>query len=215
MSEIDKTEEERIEEAKQEAIKEAEAKAKAAQDAMTAELQAERQRRQAAEEEMKRAKEEHSRTPETDPEKVFTELLNKKSQEEAKSNKEEAIKSFKNSVREFSDEHDTAGIVFSAFERELNKFNLEGLKTKEDFTNRFKEVYEFMNRAKKPTDPNVNFYKGGTSNTGSDPAGDDKAHLSDVEKNLIKDMGWTNERYLAQKAKRPHYISSLLQYRSQ
>jgi hypothetical protein len=194
---------------------EAEAKAKAeeAQKAMTAELQAERQRRQAAEEELERSKGTQS-TNDDDPEKVFQRLMEEDRAKKAKSAREEALKEFRNSVRELSEENDPAGLVYGAFERELNKFNLSDLSTKEEFTARFKEVHEFMNRGKAPSQSKTPTYEGGEGTPGSSPKEDDSAHLTDVEKRLIKDMGWDKERYLNQKAKRPHYVASLLQYRS-
>lgn len=214
MSEIDIKEQERIEEAKRQLIEELEAKAKKAQEAMTAELQAERQRRQAAEDELKRTKGEQNPQMVKDPEKVFEELLSKKEEAEARANKERALAEFKSSVREFSTENDAAGIVFSAFEKELKKFNLDGLTTKEDFARRFKEVHEFMDRKNTPQPVSVPFYQGTNRNIGSDPKDGDSANLSDVEHRLIKDMGWTIERYLKQKSIRPHYVESLLKYRS-
>lgn len=219
MSEIDiKEHEERIEAARKEAAKQAKDEAeqafKIADEARIKELQAERQRRQAAEDELKRTKGEQDPTTGKDPEKVFEELLDRKEQAEVKVNKEKALAEFKSSVREFSQESDQAGIVFSAFEKELKKFTLEGLKSKEDFSKRFKEVHEFMER-KKPTTTNpVSFYPGSNRNIGSDPKDGDNANLSDVEHRVIKDMGWTIERYLKQKSARPHYVESLLKYRS-
>lgn len=208
------TEEERIEAAKQEAVAELKAQADKEKAAMIAELQAERAKRQAVEEELK-TKGEHKPSGEgEDPKKVFESLLEEKEKKEAVANKQAAIEEFRKSVREFSEENDAAGIVFSAFERELRKFNLDGLKSKEDFKRRFTEVHEFMNRKAKIDEAKENFYQGSKSNTGSEPKEGSNVYLSDVEKRLIKEMGWTEERYLERKAKQPSLVASLLKWRS-
>lgn len=209
------TEEERIELAKQEAVAELKAQSDKDKAAMIAELQAERLKRQAAEEELKtKGEPKHSGEGE-DPKKVFEKLLEEKEKIEAEANKLAAIEDFRKSVREFSEENDAAGIVFSGFEKELKKFNLNGLKSKEDFKQRFKEVYEFMNRKAKTDEPKGTFYPGNVSNTGSEPKEGDGDNLSDVEKRLLKDMNWTVERYLKVKASQPAQVASLLAWRSQ
>lgn len=220
MSEIDTkpqdglTEEERIAKAKEEAVKEVEAKAEADKAAMILDLQTERKKRQDAEKALEEKGEQTPTEPGADPRKVLEQLLEEKASKEAETNKSEALEEFKRTVREFSPENDAAGIVFSAFEKELGKFNLNGLKTKEDFKRMFTEVNEFMNRKKSPTSEPENFYNGTRKSAGSAPSAGDSANLSDVEKKLINDMGWDNERYLKQKAKRPEYIASLLTLRS-
>lgn len=211
------TQEEIIEKAKQEAAEkakaEAQAEAKKAQDAMTAELQAERQRRQAAEEEIERGKGKQEVT-EDDPEKVYERLRKKEKDEESKKNRELAIEEFKRNTRELSPDNDPGGLVYSAFERELRKFNLEGLSTKEEYVARLKEVHEFMNRNKKQSDTPHIPYEGADVGGGSSPKETDPANLTDKEVRLIKDMGWTKERYIEAKSKRPYYVESLLKYRS-
>ncbi len=203
------TEEERIAK-EQELLQANEAKA-----AMIAELQAERQRRQAAEEELKRTKgDQEPKIEGSDAEKLFKELLKKKEDEDSLINRESALNEFRNSVKEFSKDNDEAGIVFSAFERELKKFNLNGLSSKEDFKKRFKEVHEFMNRGNSIRETPEVPYRGSNLNNGPEPRQENPDNLSDVERKLIKDMDWTLERYLKQKASRPHYVASLLQYRS-
>lgn len=214
------SEEERIKKVEQEAkeAKEAlealQAKSKKETEAMIADLQAERDKRQAAEEVLKTKGEQDGTQKETDPKKALQELLEEKDKEEAEKNKVAALEEFRNSVKELSKENDQADIVYSEFENELKKFNLEGLKTKEEFQNRYKEVYDYMNRKQTNQQPNQNFYQGTPSGGGSDPKEGSNVNLSDAEKRLIKDMGWTEERYLERKSKRPGFVASLLKYRS-
>jgi hypothetical protein len=181
---------------------------------MIAELQAERQKRQAAEEELKAKGEQEPTDDGSDPKKALEKLLDERERKEAADSMKEAIDEFRDSVNEFSKDNDAAGIVFAEFERELGKFNLEGLKTKGQFVKRFKEVHEFMNRNKKPSESTPTPYPGSSKASGSEPKEGDSANLSDVEKNLIKDMGWEEERYLKVKASRPNYVASLLKFRS-
>jgi hypothetical protein len=208
------TEEEKIEAAKQEAVAELKAQAEKEKAAMIAELQAERQKRQAAEEELKtKGVVSHSGDGE-DPKKVFEELLEEKEHKEAIANKKAAIEEFKQTNREFSEENDATGIIFSSFEKELRKFNLEGLKSKEDFKRRFNEVYEFMNRKVKTEEQKGSYYQGSKQGYGSDPKEGDRNNLSDAEKRLLKEMNWTEERYLKLKASQPAQVASLLSWRS-
>lgn len=164
-----------------------------------------------AEEELAKAKGNTGTDKGSDPEEIVKKVLQEKEAEASRNALEEAKADLKKLYNEFNPETDKAGIVFSKFEAELNKFNLSGLKTKEDYLNRFKEVYEFMNRrAGSPDKPN--FY-GGTRQSGSDAPTNDGVALSDSESKLIRDMGWDRERYLKIKEKRPAYVASLLKYR--
>lgn len=199
--------------AAEEAISKAQEEFEKAEKARVEELQAERQRRQAAEEELERSKKGANSDDDTDPEKVFTRLLSQKEQKEAEENKKKALEQFRRKVKEFDPEVDKLGIVFKDFEKELSKFNLEGLKTIDDFTSRFSDVYDFMNRKNPGQKPSQSFYQGNSKGSGSEPLENDTS-LDDREQRLIKDMGWTKERYLEQKSRRPHYVESLLRYRS-
>lgn len=151
---------------------------------------------------------------ESDPEEMVERVLTKKAEAEAKKNLDKAKQSFRDSIKEFSEEVDTAGIVFSKFEKEMSKFNFSGLQTQEEFEQRLKEVYEFVNRGKRQPNDSVQFYKGTPPNLGTDPKTNDGVNLSSVENRLLDDMKWTKDQYLKVKAKRPHYVANLLKYRS-
>lgn len=147
----------------------------------------------------------------TDPEEIVVRVLQKKEEEASRTALEDAKAELKRTYNEFSPETDTAGLVFNKFEKELSKFNLSGLRTKEEYMGRLKEVYDFMNRTKSTTEK-TNFYSG-TRQSGSDAQVRDDASLSDSEAKLIRDMGWDKERFLKTKEKRPAYVASLLKYR--
>lgn len=148
-----------------------------------------------------------------DPEELVERVLSKKAQEESVKNFERAKNLFREQVKDFSKDVDQAGILFSKFEREMSKFNFNGLSTQEDYLARLREVYEFTNRSKQP-DSKIDFYKGSPANLGSDPYVNDGASLTTAEAKLLKEMNLSKEQFLKIKAKRPHYVANLLKYRS-
>lgn len=146
-----------------------------------------------------------------DPKEVVLSVLAEKEQEQVKANFELAKEELKRTVKELSPDVDAGGILFSKFERELSKFNMSGLKSKEDFLARFGEAFRLMTQtSSQPT--KVNFYNGATQNNGTEVKADDGASLDVSEQKLIEQVGWTKEKYLATKAKKPAYVSSLLKY---
>lgn len=147
----------------------------------------------------------------TDPKEVVLSVLAEKEQEQVKANFDLAKEELKRTVKELSPDTDAGGILFSKFERELSKFNMSGLKTKEDFLARFGEAYRLMSQtSSQPT--KVNFYNGATQQNGADAKADDGASLDANEQKLMEQVGWSKEKYLATKAKKPAYVASLLKY---
>lgn len=180
---------------------------------VVSELVAKRESERLAREELERIKgTQDPNNKSTDPEEIVTRVLQRKEQEEAKIAFDEAKAELKRTYNEFAPETDTAGIVFGKFEKELSKFNFSGLKTKEEYRTRLKDVYDFMNREKKQEEARPDLYKG-TPQFGSDANVRGGDTLSDGEMKLIKDMGWDKERFLKVKEKRPAYVASLLKYR--
>ncbi len=178
------------------------------------ELIEKRKSEQSVKEELDKLKEAQKQTQAiTDPEELVERVLTKRSEVEIKDTIESIKSNLKNIYPEFSKEKDAAGILIQDFERQLNKFNFQGLKTKEEVEQRFSEVYNFWKRSKS-NEKDSGFYEGSRSNLGVDAKEDDSATLNATETKLIKELGWTKDKYLAQKAKRPHFVASLLQHRS-
>jgi hypothetical protein len=186
---------------------EVEERLKQEKDAVVAELIAERKRRQEAEE-LNKGKQDDGK--EDDPEKVIEKVLERKQQESFKQIKESTIEAFKRKHPEFSPENDAAGLAFAKFQRELQKFNESSVRSKEEYEELLSDAYEFMNRKKRNDENPVPYYAGSNANLGSSPRADDNAGLNDAEKRLIASVGWTKEKFLDQKAKRPSYVASLL-----
>jgi hypothetical protein len=147
-----------------------------------------------------------------DPRETVLSVLAEKEQEQVKANLESAKLEFKRTVRELSPDVDQGGLLSNKFEAELSKFNLTGLKTKEDFMARMSEAYRLMSTPK-PADTKVNLYNG-IATPGADVPLANDGSLGALEMKIIQEIGWTKEKYLAEKAKRPHYVASLLKYRS-
>jgi hypothetical protein len=147
-----------------------------------------------------------------DPRETVLSVLAEKEQEQVKANLEAAKLEFKRTVRELSPDVDQGGLLSNKFEAELSKFNLSGLKTKEEFMARMGEAYRLMS-IPKPAESKVNLYNGVTAPGADVPLANDGS-LGALEMKIIQEIGWTKEKYLAEKAKRPHYVASLLKYRS-
>jgi phage I-like protein len=146
------------------------------------------------------------------PEDVFKRLLEKEKQESVKTDLETAKDEFKKDFKEFSEANDPGGLKYAQFEKELRKFNLDGLKSKDGFKNRFREVYEFMKRSEKKADEGQVPYNGSSSHQAGDPEEVDTTNLSAAEIRLINERGMTKEEYIKAKAKKPAFFATLLRY---
>lgn len=120
------------------AAKEEAEKAKLSINNIVEELKAERQKKQEALE-----KANITNPQSVDVNALVEQALAKKEQERIQKELEEAILEFKGSKPEF--QSDTAGLVFSKFQSELSKFNLSGIKSKDEAKKRLEEVYRFVN----------------------------------------------------------------------
>lgn len=215
---IEKTEEQPEEPNVSEEIIEENAELKQAVANLTSEIKELREKKNAEIEELRQVQVEP--VDESDPDdvqaiasKAVESFLNKRAEQDAEDARKSAEDSFKQANKEFHPDNDPGGIKYKAFQKTLNKFSLEGLKTREDFESRFNEAYEFMRR-KDPQaeDEVINPYAETPKNPSATPKVDDGAKLDKREEALLKQKGWDKERYLKVKAKRPEYVRTLLQY---
>lgn len=179
------------------------------------ELKSERTLKQEAQKELE-AKKDVPVTPAdaTDPIKLMEGVLQKRDEDSAATQRAEALEDFKNSHVEFNSESDAAGIVFAKFEKELNRFNTSGIKSKAEMSKLLSEAYDFMNRNATKHEESAQYHKGSKPSSGSVPEGSNNGNLTDAETRLMLEIGWTKDRFVAAKAKRPAYIASLLKYRA-
>lgn len=133
----------------------------------------------------------------------INQALREREAEQAKRSREEAIEEFKNSKTEFKS--DDTGMVFEGFKREMNKFNFEGLNSKEAIKARLEEVYRFTKGTEKPGD-DTPAYEGTPSGGGSTPpAGDEDPQMS----RLSETIGMDKDRITKLKSKYGEAVSNL------
>lgn len=138
-------------------------------------------------------------------------VLAKEREKAAQRNLELAKEEFRRMNKEFSSDTDAGNLLFQKFEREFNKFNIQGLETKEEFAARMKDAYRLISNT--TPDNKVNFYTGTSNESATDPKVVDTDNLSAAEVKLFTEMGWTKEKYLSHKAKKPAFVASLLRNR--
>lgn len=172
------------------------------------EIKTERQKKQEAEKLFKEAQEKGSQMG--DPKEIFKGLIEEQTKEQVKKNLTESKENFKKEFKEFAPDNDPTGLKYQKFESELRKFNFDGLESREQFTARLKEVYEFMNRKEHKGDDSINYYGGTPGGGGTEPIINDGAGLHPKEVALIKEMGITREKFIEIRSKRPGYVRSLL-----
>lgn len=139
--------------------------------------------------------------------------LAKEKGEAATRNRERAIAAFKEKHKEFHPDNDAGGIKFSALESKLSRFSTAGLTEESDFSAILDDAYVLLNPTKVGSDSKVIIPGASTSSqSGSPKESDTTGQLSSKEATVIERLGWTKEKFLDQKAKRPSYIASLLNY---
>lgn len=137
--------------------------------------------------------------------------LGKEKEETSKRNRERALANFKSAHKEFDPSNDPGGIKFSALESKLARFSTAGLTEESDFTAVLNDAYTLLNPKKVET--KVRIPGESTSSSPASPKESDGApELSAKEYTVMTRLGWTEEKYLEQKAKRPSYVKGLLNY---
>lgn len=150
---------------------------------------------------------------------VISDAINKEFEQRHVQNvsdaKENAIRKFKETHKEFDDSNDEGGIKFAAFERKLASFNLTAVADESGFQRVFADAYTLLGNNDKPTDSNPNNpYAATPSNEGNDnPGSITDEQLSAKELKLVETtFGGDKKRYLDQKTKRPDYVARLLNF---
>lgn len=179
---------------------------------LTSELKEVRTKKQEAEEAAKKLLEE---TPSGDDTKVDISAalqveLDKRAKADAERARLLAETKFRNSISEFSPDNDPGDIKYNTFKKEMDKFNFNDLQSEEDFTTRYQEVYDFVNRSATAPQSKINQFAS-TTQSGFTKSDDNLGKdLNRQEQDLIKANGWSAEKYLKLKQKQPGFISQLL-----
>lgn len=145
----------------------------------------------------------------TNVETVVESILSKKEQEKVSSIKESTIKKFKELNPEFKPENDPAGVKYAAFEKKLARINLDGLASEDEILGALDDAMLLLTKETTKQTTYNNPYAS-TNQQFSSPKSSSQNGLSSKEENLIKSLGWTEERYLKLKTSKPSYVASLL-----
>jgi len=146
------------------------------------------------------------KTPE-EIEKVVAESLAKRDAEAAKANLDAARQKFLENNKEFHPDSDPGGIKFSALQKEFDSLKTDGASSQEDFLRLFDKALRLVNPAKAIEKVHLD---ASMKKEGGNPSSVPQTKLSDKELQLIKNVGWSEERYLKLKAEQPAYVTSLL-----
>ena len=125
-------------------------------------------------------------------------------------NKEIARKVFQEANKEFDSGNDPSGLKMAALEREFNSFNTNELSTIEEFTTVFQRAKRLLSQDSRPDDSVVVTPDATTPNSPSTPRTRVDSKLSPEEQQVLKQLGWTEERYLKVKLAQPDFVSKLL-----
>jgi uncharacterized protein (DUF3084 family) len=204
-----------IEAAKAEAVAAAEEKYKLLETNMNnvvEELKNTRKTKQEIEAERDALKAKAGQNDPTDVDVKIQEALAQKEAREIESIKNNSIRKFKETHKEFHPDNDPAGVKYAAFEQRLARINLNGLTTEEQFMEAFDDAFIILNKGTQQTpQTRQNPYASTTQHTASPKTTNDSG-LTAQEETLIKKMGWDEARYLKIKKSRPEYVKSLLKF---
>jgi hypothetical protein len=135
-------------------------------------------------------------------------ILATKRKEEAVENQRKALETFIQTNKEFHPDNDTGGVKLDLLKKELSNFRTDNLYSVEDFVGLMTRASRLLTPAQNPSikvTPEVAPI-GGPGNPNSDGSG----KLSTKEKQVIEQLGWTEERYFKLKESMPGYVESLL-----
>jgi hypothetical protein len=192
--------------------KEAEGTAKASLGSTVEEIKQLREKKQAAEAERDLALAKLNGQGGDDVKATVHSILAEEKSKEFEKVRDESLEDFKNTHKElFAEANDAGGIKFEAFKKHLAKLNLSGLTTAKQLKEAYEDALILMNKGKTQSPANGG---GGSpftpNNSGGNPHSEEGSQLDASEQKLIQQIGWTEEKYLEQKKKRPSYVANLL-----
>lgn len=142
--------------------------------------------------------------------KKIQQALSKKEQEEVKQRREKAEESFRNRHKNLKD--DSSGIKFAAVEKQLERFDLSKARTQEEFEGIYEDAYRLARKedsgSSKSREAAYASDETAAKNTSSPQESSDE--VSSKEREVIERLGWTEEKFLQQKKRRPSYVNRLI-----
>jgi len=146
--------------------------------------------------------------PEDEVSEKIKQALEAKERVEAEKSKELAIKKFVGENKEFHPDNDPGGIKQSALLREFNGFNTNKLSSQDEFLAVLSKAKTLLT-PKKEDDVIIEADPNSPTPTPS-PRLNIQSKLTPKEQQLLKQVGWDEERFLKLKQSQPDYIRELL-----
>jgi hypothetical protein len=144
---------------------------------------------------------------------VVEDTLAKRDASRAKSNQVAALEEFVADHKEFDEGNDPTGLKRDALEKAVARFNTNGLTEKKDFMAVIKDAHRLLGGTDTSNDDSsgqvINPYSS-TPKTTTTPSITDNTQLTEREQAVIKQNGWTEERYLELKKSMPDFVDRIV-----
>lgn len=140
---------------------------------------------------------------------VVQKILGNESQKSAERNREAAFTKFVTDNNEYHPDNDTGGLKLAALKREYAGFNTSGLVETDDFVNVIGKAHALLRGPDTPRQTTETPYSSTTS-TPVAPAAPQNDKLSDQEKKVMEQNGWTETQFTTLKAKYPDMVAELI-----
>lgn len=138
-------------------------------------------------------------------------ILSKREAEEVKLNKEEALRRFKETHKEFHEDNDEGGLKMSLLEKQLQDFNFSGLKTVNQFLDKFEKARRLV--VQNNSVPEEGSPAPDEPEETSTPRISSDDNLTKTELRVIdQTFGGDKQKYIDTKNKRPDFVRELLRY---
>lgn len=142
---------------------------------------------------------------------IVNKILSEESGKKSANERVVAEEEFKQKFKEFHPDNDPSGIKYTAFQKSLQRINLSGLKTSDEYKEAFEDAYLVMN---KQSIKNGSYSNQSDFNPemGGNIRSVDADNLSPKEMKLIKQQGMDKAQYIKMRDKRPAYVRELLNW---
>lgn len=150
--------------------------------------------------------------PAASVEETVRKLLAEQAAGTVKEERSSAEATFRNTHKEFHPDNDPGGLKWAAFEKSLAEVNLSGASSKDAFVSKFETALLIMNKGKSSSDATViTPYADTPVDSGGNPIVVNSNGLTAKELRIVKNLGWTEERYVKLKKSNPAYVESIIQ----
>lgn len=141
---------------------------------------------------------------------VVQKILGNETQKSAERNREAAFTKFVTENNEYHPDNDAGGLKLAALKREFAAFNTTGLVETEDFVQVIGKAHALLRGTDTTRQTTTAQPYSSTSSQPAAPAVVVDSKLTEQEKKLVEENGWTEEKFLKLKAKMPDVIEDLI-----